>query len=235
MILNISHVSAGYGHIGVLHDVSFFVQAGELVALIGSNGAGKTTLLKAVSGALPIRSGSISFLDRRIDTNSRESIVKSGLVHVPEGRKLFNEMSVLENLELGAYTNEARKHKKENLERCYELFPILAERHSQLVGTMSGGQQQMVAIARGLMSHPKLLLLDEPSIGLSPLLTQQVFQTILQIKDMGVTVLLVEQNARQAVALADRSYVIENGRLVLEGTSEELLENDQLKAAYLGA
>ncbi|MFC0212276.1 ABC transporter ATP-binding protein [Paenibacillus chartarius] len=233
-MLAVSGLQAGYGNLQVLRGVEFTVKKGEFVSLIGSNGAGKTTLLRTISALIKRSAGVVEFDGERIEGLAQDAIVKRGLIHVPEGRKLFSDMSVLENLELGAYTKEARKKKKENLELCYELFPILKERVHQIAGTMSGGQQQMVAIARGLMSCPKLLILDEPSIGLSPLLTKQVFEIIEQIKGKGVTVLLVEQNAKQAVALADRSYVLENGRIVLEGTREELLHNDQLKAAYLG-
>lgn len=233
-MLAISDLNAGYGSLQVLRGVSFRVEQGEFISLIGSNGAGKTTLLRTISGLIKLAGGKVEFEGERIDNIAQDAIVRRGLIQVPEGRKLFSDMSVLENLELGAYSPAARKKKKENLEMCYELFPILKERHAQIAGTMSGGQQQMVAIARGLMSCPKLLLLDEPSIGLSPLLTKQVFETIERIKATGVTILLVEQNAQQAVALADRSYVMENGRIVLEGTRDELLHNDQLKSAYLG-
>lgn len=233
-MLVVNDLHAGYGHLQVLRGISFRVKKGEFISLIGSNGAGKSTLLRTISGLIQNTAGTIEFQGERIDTMPQDRIVQRGLVQVPEGRKLFTDMTVLENLELGAYTPEARKKKKENLEICYGLFPILKERTSQIVGTMSGGQQQMVAIARGLMSSPKLLILDEPSIGLSPLLTKQVFEIIERIKARGVTVLLVEQNAQQAVALSDRSYVLENGRIVLEGTRDELLNNDQLKSAYLG-
>lgn len=233
-MLAIADLNAGYGSLQVLRGVSFRVEQGEFISLIGSNGAGKTTLLRTISGLIKLAGGKVEFEGERIDNIAQDAIVRRGLIQVPEGRKLFSDMSVLENLELGAYLPAARKKKKENLEMCYELFPILKERHAQIAGTMSGGQQQMVAIARGLMSCPKLLLLDEPSIGLSPLLTKQVFETIERIKATGVTILLVEQNAQQAVALADRSYVMENGRIVLEGTRDELLHNDQLKSAYLG-
>lgn len=233
-MLIVNELTAGYGNLQVLRGVSFRVERGEFISLIGSNGAGKSTLLRTISGLLKASGGTIEFEGERLETQSQDAIVRRGLVQVPEGRKLFSDMTVLENLELGAYTREARKQKKTNLEMCFGLFPVLKERTSQIVGTMSGGQQQMVAIARGLMSCPKLLLLDEPSIGLSPLLTKQVFEIIEQIKQAGVTILLVEQNAKQAVALSDRSYVLENGRIVLEGARDELLNNEQLKSAYLG-
>ncbi len=233
-MLRVENLSSGYGELKVLHEVSFHVKPTEFVSLIGSNGAGKTTLLRTISGFVHNSAGEIHFQDRRIDNIPQNEIVQRGLVQVPEGRQLFTDMTVLENLELGAYTYEARRIKKANLDFCYELFPILKERKAQIVGTMSGGQQQMVAIARGLMSAPKLLILDEPSIGLSPLLTKEVFETIKTIKSHGVTVLLVEQNAKEAVALSDRSYVMENGRIVLEGSRDELLNSEKIKSAYLG-
>lgn len=234
MMLEVSNVQAGYGNLQVLRGIDFHVRKGELVSVLGTNGAGKTTLLQAISGLHPLSGGTITFEGKRIDHLQPHQIVESGLIQVPEGRKLFTEMNVLENLELGAFTKEARKKFQENLEWVYELFPILLERKGQLVGSMSGGQQQMVAIARGLMSCPKLLILDEPSIGLSPLLTKQVFEIIKKIKDHGVTVLLVEQNAYAAMELSDRGYVIENGKIVMSGAADELLNNDELKAAYLG-
>ncbi|MBN6185507.1 ABC transporter ATP-binding protein [Aneurinibacillus sp. BA2021] len=233
-MLEVSNVQAGYGNLQVLRGIDFHVRKGELVSVLGTNGAGKTTLLQAISGLHPLSGGTITFEGKRIDHLQPHQIVESGLIQVPEGRKLFTEMNVLENLELGAFTKEARKKFQENLEWVYELFPILLERKGQLVGSMSGGQQQMVAIARGLMSCPKLLILDEPSIGLSPLLTKQVFEIIKKIKDHGVTVLLVEQNAYAAMELSDRGYVIENGKIVMSGAADELLNNDELKAAYLG-
>ncbi len=234
MMLEVSNVQAGYGNLQVLRGIDFHVQKGELVSVLGTNGAGKTTLLQAISGLHQLSGGTITFEGERIDHLQPHQIVERGLIQVPEGRKLFTEMNVLENLELGAFTKEARKKFQENLEWVYELFPILLERKGQLVGSMSGGQQQMVAIARGLMSCPKLLILDEPSIGLSPLLTKQVFEIIKKIKDHDVTVLLVEQNAYAAMELSDRGYVIENGRIVMSGAADELLNNDELKAAYLG-
>ena len=233
-MLTVKNLSSGYGNLQVLRDVSFHVDGGEFVSLIGSNGAGKTTLLRTISGAIRQNGGSIMFNKQSMDPVAQDIRVQKGLVQVPEGRQLFSDMTVAENLDMGAYTPDARREKKYNLEYCYDLFPILKERTNQIAGTMSGGQQQMVAIARGLMSSPKMLLLDEPSIGLSPLLTKEVFNIIKTIKKNGVTVLLVEQNAREAVSLADRSYVIENGRIVLEGSRDELLNNEKLKSAYLG-
>jgi len=233
-MLEVENLAAGYGPMQVLHGMTFRVQEGQLVSLLGTNGAGKTTTLRTISGLLKTRSGRVRFLGEDITRASASDIVKAGLVQVPEGRKLFVDMTVMENLELGAYTPKARKNRKKNLEWVFELFPILKERQKQLVGSMSGGQQQMVAIARGLMAEPKLLIMDEPSIGLSPLLTKQVFDIIRTIKEQGVTVLLVEQNLDQALAMSDYAYVVEHGRVVMSGTGEELLKDENLKKAYLG-
>lgn len=233
-MLEVENLAAGYGPMQVLHGMTFRVQEGQLVSLLGTNGAGKTTTLRTISGLLKTRSGRVRFLGEDITRASASDIVKAGLVQVPEGRKLFVDMTVMENLELGAYTPQARKNRKKNLEWVFELFPILKERQKQLVGSMSGGQQQMVAIARGLMAEPKLLIMDEPSIGLSPLLTKQVFDIIRTIKEQGVTVLLVEQNLDQALAMSDYAYVVEHGRVVMSGTGEELMKDENLKKAYLG-
>lgn len=233
-MLEVENLAAGYGPMQVLHGMTFRVQEGQLVSLLGTNGAGKTTTLRTISGLLKTRSGRVRFLGEDITRVSASDIVKAGLVQVPEGRKLFVDMTVMENLELGAYTPKARKNRKKNLEWVFELFPILKERQKQLVGSMSGGQQQMVAIARGLMAEPKLLIMDEPSIGLSPLLTKQVFDIIRTIKEQGVTVLLVEQNLDQALAMSDYAYVVEHGRVVMSGTGEELMKDENLKKAYLG-
>lgn len=233
-MLKVENINAGYGNLQILRNLSFEVNQGEVVSILGTNGAGKTTTLRAISGLIPIQSGNVYFNDVLLNKNSAEFIVKSGLIQVPEDRKLFTEMTVLENLEMGAYTKGARKNLKKNLEYCFELFPILKERIKQISGTMSGGQQQMVAIARALMAEPKLLILDEPSIGLSPLLTKQVFEIISEIKKNGVTILLVEQNVNQALQLADRGYVIENGEVVMSGNAKDLLNDENLKASYLG-
>lgn len=233
-MLSVEKLCAGYGNLQILRDLSFHVKKGEVVSILGTNGAGKTTTLRAISGLIPIRSGKVFFDGVELTKKSTEFIVKSGLIQVPEDRKLFTDMTVIENLEMGAYTKWARKNLKKNLEYCFELFPILKERRNQISGTMSGGQQQMLAIARALMAEPKLLILDEPSIGLSPLLTKQVFEIIKEIKKDGVTILLVEQNVNQALHIADRGYVIENGNVVMEGNSDVLLNDDNLKAAYLG-
>lgn len=233
-MLEVENLVAGYGQMQVLHGMTFRVQEGQLVSLLGTNGAGKTTTLRTISGLLKTRGGQVRFMGENISRHSAGEIVKAGLVQVPEGRKLFVDMTVMENLELGAYTPKARKNRKKNLEWVFELFPILKERQKQLVGSMSGGQQQMVAIARGLMAEPKLLIMDEPSIGLSPLLTKQVFEIIRTIKDQGVTVLLVEQNLDQALSMSDYAYVVEHGRVIMSGTGEELMNDENLKKAYLG-
>lgn len=233
-MLKVSNLEAGYGQIQVLRGVSLHVNKGEIVSVLGANGAGKTTTLRAISGLIKSRKGSTIFNDVSITNVPPDFIVRQGLIQVPEGRQLFSEMSVLENLELGAFTKKARKSIAENLEFCFELFPILKERVKQTVGTMSGGQQQMVAIARGIMSEPKLLVLDEPSIGLSPLLTEQVFNIIKEIRKTGISILLVEQNVEQALSFSDRGYVLENGEVVMEGNAKDLLGNEELRKAYLG-
>ncbi len=233
-MLKISGLSAGYGDILVIRGLDLEVKERELVSLVGANGAGKTTLLKTVSGLLRTKSGTIEFVGEKINNLEPYQIVARGLVQVPEGRKLFPHLSVLENLEMGAYPKAAKPHKKANLERVFNLFPDLKAKIKQRAGTLSGGQQQMLAIGRGLMANPRLLILDEPSIGLSPLLTQTMFETIKQIKVQGVTVLLVEQNVHHALNMADRGYVLEQGKVVLHGTGHELLRNEHLKKAYLG-
>ncbi|MGE7092398.1 ABC transporter ATP-binding protein [Lysinibacillus sp. NPDC048646] len=233
-MLKVENLNAGYGNLNILRNLSFEVHQGEVVSILGTNGAGKTTTLRAISGLIPVKSGVIHFDNQILNKKSAEYIVKAGLVQVPEDRKLFSDMTVLENLEMGAYTRKARANLKKNLDYCYDLFPILKERTSQFAGTMSGGQQQMLAIGRALMAEPKLLILDEPSIGLSPLLTKQVFDIISEIKNNGVTILLVEQNVNQALQLANRGYVIENGEVVMSGTAQELLNDETLKASYLG-
>lgn len=233
-MLKISGLSAGYGDILVIRGLDLEVKERELVSLVGANGAGKTTLLKTVSGLLRTKSGTIEFVGEKINNLEPYQIVARGLVQVPEGRKLFPHLSVLENLEMSAYPKAAKPHKKANLERVFNLFPDLKAKIKQRAGTLSGGQQQMLAIGRGLMANPRLLILDEPSIGLSPLLTQTMFETIKQIKVQGVTVLLVEQNVHHALNMADRGYVLEQGKVVLHGTGHELLRNEHLKKAYLG-
>jgi branched-chain amino acid transport system ATP-binding protein len=233
-MLRVEHVDAGYGDIQVLWDVSFHVDAKEFVVLVGANGAGKSTIMKTISSLITPAKGEIRFEDQRIDQVPPYRIIDVGIAHVPEGRQLFPEMTVQENLELGSLCARAKAHRKESLEWVLELFPRLRERRKQLAGTMSGGEQQMCAIARGLMSRPKMVLFDEPSLGLSPLLTQEIFHLAQTIHKEGLTLLMVEQNVKQTLAICDRAYVLENGRIVLEGKGRELLENEEVKQAFLG-
>lgn len=233
-MLRLEGVQAGYGNIPVLRGIDLEVGEGELVTLVGGNGAGKTTTLRVISGLLRPWSGAVSLDGTRIDRLPPHEIVSRGLVHVPEGRRLFPRMTVMENLELGARTVEGRKRKAENLRRVFSLFPVLEERKAQLAGTLSGGEQQMLAIARGLMAAPRILMLDEPSQGLAPLLVRKIFEAIEEVNREGTTVLLVEQNVQHALRLAQRGYVLENGRIVLQGRGPELLEHAHLKRAYLG-
>jgi branched-chain amino acid transport system ATP-binding protein len=233
-LLELRGVDVSYGDLPALRGVSLAIEEGEILTVVGANGAGKTTMLRTISGLLRARAGEILLEGRRIDRLPSHGVVAGGVVQVPEGRKIFPSMSVRENLELGSYARRARPHRAESLARVFQLFPILAERARQAAGTMSGGQQQMLAIARALMAQPRLLMLDEPSLGLAPLVVQEIFRTIAAINRAGTTVLLVEQNTRQALALARRGYVLENGRVVLEGTGPELLGNEHVKRAYLG-
>lgn len=233
-MLRLEGLQAGYGNIPVLRGIDLEVGEGELVTLVGGNGAGKTTTLRVISGLLRPWSGAVSLDGTRIDRLPPHEIVSRGLVHVPEGRRLFPRMTVMENLELGARTVEGRKRKVENLRRVFSLFPVLEERRAQLAGTLSGGEQQMLAIARGLMAAPRILMLDEPSQGLAPLLVRKIFEAIEEVNREGTTVLLVEQNVQHALRLAQRGYVLENGRIVLQGRGPELLEHAHLKRAYLG-
>jgi branched-chain amino acid transport system ATP-binding protein len=223
-----------YGKIQALWGVTLDVPQGEIVALVGANGAGKTTTLKAVSGLHRPRGGAIYLGAERLDQRSPAEIVELGVVHVPEGRKLFPEMTVLDNLLMGGYARAARPHRRQRLEEVFGVFPRLRERRGQMAGTLSGGEQQMVAIGRGLMAGPKVLMLDEPSLGLAPIMTEEMFQVIGEINRAGVTVLLVEQNTENALALAHRGFVLESGRVVLAGTGRELLANEQVRQAYLG-
>jgi branched-chain amino acid transport system ATP-binding protein len=232
-LLEVKNINVFYDEIQVLWSLSLKVSKGELVTVIGPNGAGKTTLLKTISGLLIPKNGEILFLNEKINGLSPYKIVRKGIIQVPEGRRLFPYMSVIENLEMGAYTISESK-KKENLEFVFNLFPILKERKNQLAVTLSGGEQQMLAIARALMSSPKLLMLDEPSLGLAPKLVIKIFETINFLKENGITILLIEQNIRNALSLADKAYVLENGKIVLQGTGKEILENNYVKTAYLG-
>ena len=233
-MLEVSNIDTFYGKVQALWGVSLRIDEAEIVALVGANGAGKTTLLNTISGLLCPTSGSVEFLGNRIDGLAPHSITELGISHVPEGRKLFPVMSVRENLEMGAYPYHAWKRKEETLEQVYHVFPRLREREGQLARTLSGGEQQMLAMARGLMSRPRLCMVDEPSSGLAPILVLELFQVIKSLRDQGITVLLIEQNVRHTLEIADRAYVIENGRVVSEGKSSELLQNDHIKKAYLG-
>lgn len=232
-LLSLEGLRAGYGAVEVLRGVDLHMAPGELVALLGSNGAGKTTLNSVVSGLVPTWAGRVLFDGQDLTGAHYRRVVQAGLIQVPEGRKVFPNLSVLENLELGAFTR-ARARRTENLRRVFDTFPRLRERESQLAGTMSGGEQQMLAIGRGLMAEPKLLILDEPSLGLSPLLVEEMFALIAQLRADGLAVLLVEQNVGQSLEIADRAYVMENGSIRFSGTSAELLASDTLRQAYLG-
>jgi branched-chain amino acid transport system ATP-binding protein len=233
-MLNIENLYVSYGEIEALHGVSIEVNEGEIVAIIGSNGAGKSTLLNTISGLLRPKQGSIQFKDIRLDTTPPDKIVELGVCQVPEGRRIFATMTVLENLEMGAQLPENRKTYKQNLEKVYALFPRLLERIKQEAGTLSGGEQQMLAIGRAIMGNPKMLLLDEPSLGLAPVLIEEVYRVIVEIQAAGTPILLVEQNAYQALKVANRGYVIETGNIVLRDTASNLLQNSQVREAYLG-
>jgi len=234
-MLALEDVRVAYGNVEVLRGVSLRVAAGELVCLIGANGAGKTTTAKTISGLLRPRGGRVTFLDARIDGRPAHEILRAGIAHCPEGRRIFPDMTVRENLEMGAFVRGRATGIADDLDRVLERFPVLRERARQLGGTLSGGEQQMLAIARALMSNPKLLVLDEPSLGLSPAMVEATFQLIADIRGQGVTVLMVEQNAYLALRMADRGYVMETGRMVLEGAARTLLENEHVRRAYLGA
>jgi branched-chain amino acid transport system ATP-binding protein len=233
-MLKINELGAFYGKTQALWDVSLSVAEAEIVALVGSNGAGKTTLLNTISGLLRPASGSVEFLGKRIDGLPAHSIVELGISHIPEGGCVFPDMSVRENLEMGAYPYHAWKEKEETFERVYQIFPLLKERAEQLARTLSGGERQMLAIGRGLMSRPKLCLFDEPSYGLAPRLVTEIFHIIQGLRDQGITILLIEQNVRQSLEIADRAYVLENGQICLDGTCDELLQSDSVRKAYLG-
>lgn len=233
-MLKIDDINVYYGNIHALKGVSLDINEGEIVTLIGANGAGKSTLLKTISGLLKPKTGDILFEGKSISGKVAQAIVKQGLSHVPEGRRVFANMSVEENLELGAYLRKDKQGIREDFEKVYQLFPRLHERRKQLSGTLSGGEQQMLAMGRALMARPKLLLLDEPSMGLAPLLVKTIFRIIEEINKTGTTILLVEQNANMALSIADRAYVIETGKIVISGSSEELNQSDQIRMAYLG-
>ena len=232
--LEIENVNVSYGDVQVVNDLSLTVNEGEVVSIIGGNGAGKTTLLKTISGLLTASSGTIKFKGEEIQNRPPEVIVERGLVHVPEGRRLFSLMTVADNLDIGAYNTRAYGQRNHTILGVYDLFPRLAERREQLAMTLSGGEQQMVAIGRGMMALPGLLMLDEPSPGLAPILVLSIFETLRKIADMGTTVLLVEQDVNHSLRLSDRGYVLEHGRVALEGPAKELMDNPHIKEAYLG-
>jgi len=233
-MLKVNGIDVFYGDLQVLWDVSFEVKEREILVLVGANGAGKSTTIRTVSSLLTPRKGSIEFAGVRLDKTPPYNVIEHGIVHVPEGRRLFPQMSVEENLIMGTLYGEARAKRSQTMERVYGLFPRLRERQKQLAGTLSGGEQQMLAVGRGLMSLPKLMMFDEPSLGLAPILVQDIFRIVRKINEEGVTVLLVEQNVRQTLAMCHRAYVLENGRVVLEGTGEALMTNQHVKEAYLG-
>lgn len=233
-MLEVDGLSTGYGRVQVLWDLCLKVEEGEFVALVGANGAGKTTLLKAISGVIRPWSGTITFLGKRIDTAHPNDIVNMGLSHIPESRKLFTDMSIKENLEMGAYPKRTWKERRETMKWVFGLFPRLEERSKQLARTLSGGEQQMLAMGRGLMSKPRLVIIDEPSNGLAPIIVSEVFEILKSLHKEGITILLVEQNVRQTLAAADRAYVLENGRIALAGACSFLRESDHVRKAYLG-
>ncbi len=233
-MLKVNKIDVYYGNIQALKEVSLEVSEGEIVTLIGANGAGKSTLLKTLSGLLKPKNGEIQYMGGNIAGKPAQTIVKAGISHVPEGRRVFANMTVEENLELGAYLRKDKKEIRNDLDKVYEIFPRLLERRKQLSGTLSGGEQQMLAMGRAIMARPKLLLLDEPSMGLAPLMVKTIFTTIEEINRTGTTILLVEQNANMALSIANHAYVIETGRVVVSGTAKELQASEQIKQAYLG-
>ncbi|MFQ7309896.1 MAG: ABC transporter ATP-binding protein [Mediterraneibacter sp.] len=233
-MLEVKDLEVYYGVIQAIKGVSFQVNQGEVIALIGANGAGKTTILHTITGLLAPKKGSVMFEGKEITKVPAHKIVSMGMAHVPEGRRVFAELSVYENLKMGAYTRKDRAEIDESLQNVYKRFPRLEERKNQMAGTLSGGEQQMLAMGRALMSKPKIILMDEPSMGLSPILVNEIFDIIQAVSESGTTVLLVEQNAKKALSIADRAYVLETGNIVLEGKAKDLLENDSIKKAYLG-
>jgi len=233
-MLKVSNIDVYYGAIHAIKGISFEVNKGEIVTLIGANGAGKTTILHTVSGLIKPKSGLIKLFDKDITNTEAHNIVEMGMAHVPEGRRVFSKMSVMENLEMGAYSRKDKGEIEADYDMVFEKFPRLKERRKQLAGTMSGGEQQMLAMARALMSKPKILLLDEPSMGLAPILVDEIFNTVTEINKGGTTILLVEQNAHKALSIADKAYVLETGNIVMSGDAKELLDDEEVKKAYLG-
>lgn len=234
-MLEVKNLSVSYGAIEAVKDISFTVNAGEIVSLIGANGAGKTTTLHTITGLVPAKSGSVMYNGVDLLKTHNNKIVTLGMAHIPEGRHVFTHMSVEENLEMGAFSLKDQSDLKKDLDMVYGLFPRLKERRNQKAGTLSGGEQQMLAMGRALMSHPKTILMDEPSMGLSPKLVKEIFSIIRKLHEQGITILLVEQNAKMALSIADRAYVLETGRITMEGDAKELLNNEQVRKAYLGA
>jgi len=234
-MLEVKNLSVSYGAIEAVKDISFTVNDGEIVSLIGANGAGKTTTLHTITGLVPAKSGSVMYNGVDLLKTHNNKIVTLGMAHIPEGRHVFTRMSVEENLEMGAFSLKDQSDLKKDLDMVYSLFPRLKERRNQKAGTLSGGEQQMLAMGRALMSHPKTILMDEPSMGLSPKLVKEIFSIIRKLHEQGITILLVEQNAKMALSIADRAYVLETGRITMEGDAKELLNNEQVRKAYLGA
>jgi|SRR3989339_1312375 len=237
MLLSIANISVSYDKISALKDISLYLDNREIVAIIGSNGAGKTTLINAISGVVPLQNGNITFKGEKIDALPIWKIAKKGIVQIPEGRKVFPKLTVVENMEMGAYPEKNSKSIKQSIHEMFAMFPVLKDRKNQLAGTLSGGEQQMLVIARGLMAKPKLLMFDEPSMGLAPIIVEKVFQIIKEINERnewGITILLVEQNAKKSLQIASRAYVLETGKIILSDTGKNLLDNEQVKKAYLG-
>lgn len=233
-LLEINDLEVYYGVIQAIKGVSFHVDKGEIIALIGANGAGKTTILHTITGLLSAENGTVTFNGTNISKIPAHKIVSMGMAHVPEGRRVFANLTVLQNLKMGAYTRKDKAEIEKSLENVYNRFPRLKERQNQMAGTLSGGEQQMLAMGRALMSNPSIILMDEPSMGLSPIYVNEIFDIIQEVSKSGTTVLLVEQNAKKALSIADRAYVLETGKIVLEGNAQDLLQNDQIKKAYLG-
>lgn len=234
LLINIEKISTFYGDLQALYEISFCIEEGEIVSIIGNNGAGKSTALNTISGVFHPKSGTINFMGNQIEKLFSHQIVELGIVQIPEARHLFPRMSILENLQLGAFVSRARMEKEKTIRYVFDLFPPLEERKYQLAGTLSGGEQQMLAIARGLMARPKLLMLDEPSLGLAPKIVKQVFEVVKQINREGITVLLVEQNVYYSLNISDRAYVLENGKIVMQGSGKNLLKDENVRRTYLG-